>query len=81
MSDNLPPLPITDDHGTPTRQQYRVIEKRRNWYLLYDQMQVGEKVRHEFRIVKMPHDLLLYPGITLDEAKRRFNEAVENDYE
>lgn len=72
---------MTDDYGVPLKPQYRVIEKRLNWYLLYDQMQSGEAVRHEFRIVKMPHDIGLYPGITLDEARKRFHEVVENDYD
>mgnify|MGYP003330755894 CR=1 FL=1 len=73
--------PITDDHGIAINPQYRVIESRFTWRLLYDQMQVGETVRHEFRVVKIPHDIALYPGITLEEALRRFHEIVDNDYE
>ena len=74
-------LPITDDNGQPTQRQYRVIEKRFNWYLLYDQHQLGNTVKHEFRIVQMPHNILLYPGISLAKAKKRFDEVVENDYD
>ena len=73
--------PITDDHGKALLPQYQVIEQSGNWLLLYDQMQVGEKVRHEFRIQKLRHDVALYPGITLTEAQKRFRERVEADHE
>lgn len=73
--------PITDDHGKALLPQYQVIEQSGNWLLLYDQMQVGEKVRHEFRIQKLRHDVALYPGITLAEAQKRFRERVEADHE
>ncbi len=73
--------PITDDFGNVLLPQYRVIESRNSWHLLYNQIQVGEKVHHEFRAVKIPHDIVLYPGITLEDAKRRFHELVDNDYE
>lgn len=73
--------PITDDHGKALLPQYQVIEQRGNWVLLYDQMQDGEKVRHEFRIQKLRHDVALYPGITLAEAQKRFRERVEADNE
>lgn len=71
---------MTDDYGLPISPQFKVIEKRFDWYLLYDQTQLGEAVRHEFRVVKMPHDIFLYPGITLTEATKRFHELVNNDY-
>ena len=71
------PMPITDDQGKALLPQYRVIEQDGNWMLLYDQMQVGEKVRHEFRIQKLRHDIALYPGISLAEAQKRFRERVE----
>ena len=74
-------MPITDDHGQALRPQYRVIEQQGQWQLLYDQHQVGETVRHEFRIQKMTHDIALYPGITLAEAQKRFREKVEADNE
>ena len=74
-------MPITDDHGQALRPQYRVIEQHGQWQLLYDQHQVGETVRHEFRIQKMTHDIALYPGITLAEAQKRFREKVEADHE
>ena len=74
-------MPITDDHGQALRPQYRVIEQQGQWQLLYDQHQVGEAVRHEFRIQKMTHDIALYPGITLAEAQKRFREKVEADHE
>ena len=67
---------MTDDFGTPLNPQYRVIEKRGNWFLLYDQFQVGEKVRHEFRIVNIANDVLLYPGISLEGAMTRFDEIT-----
>ena len=73
--------PITDDHGKALLPQYQVIEQSGNWLLLYDQMRVGEKVRHEFRIQKLRHDVALYPGITLAEAQKRFRERVEADNE
>lgn len=72
---------MTDDNGKAIRPQYRVIEQRGTWALLYDQMAVGDAVRHEFRVQKLVHDIALYPGITLAEAKKRFTELVENDYE
>ena len=74
-------MPITDDHGKALLPQYQVIEQRGNWVLLYDQMQVGEKVRHEFRIQKLRHDVALYPGTTLSEALKRFHEKVGADHE
>jgi hypothetical protein len=74
-------MPITDDNGQALRPQFRVIEQKGNWYLLYDQIQLGEAVRHEFRIQKLRHDIALYPGIPLAEAKKRFQEKVESDYE
>lgn len=74
-------MPITDDNGQALRPQYRVIEQRGSWFLLYDQMQVGEAARHEFRIQKLRHDIALYPGITLAEAQKRFHEKVEADHE
>ncbi len=72
---------MTDDHGQPLKSPMRVIEQRGNWFLLYDQLQVGEAVRHEFRVQKIVHDVALYPGITLAEARNRFLKIVENDYE
>ena len=74
-------MPITDDNGQALRPQYQVIERQGNWFLLYDQRQLGNSVRHEFRIQKLQHDIMLYPGITLAEAQRRFQEKVESDYE
>jgi len=72
---------ITDDHGQATQPQYRVIETRGNWQLLYDQHQIGNTVCHEFRIVKLRHNIILYRGITLEEALKRFDEKVEADHE
>jgi hypothetical protein len=74
-------MPITDDHGQAIKPQYRVIKSTGKWRLLYDQLQVGETTRHEFRITKMTHDIALYPGITLEEAIKRFDERVEADHE
>ena len=74
-------MPITDDNGQALRPQYRVIEKCGKWTLLYDQHQIGNVVRHEFRIQKLQHDIVLYPGITLAEAQKRFREKVEADHE
>lgn len=74
-------MPITDDHGKSLRPQYRVIEQRGNWFLLYDQYQVGDFVRHEFRIQKLRHDIAQYPGITLAEAQKRFHEKADADHE
>jgi hypothetical protein len=74
-------MPITDDNGQVVQPQFRVIEQRGNWFLLYDQHVVGNLGRHEFRIQKLKHDIVLYPGITLEEAKKRFAEKVEADYE
>ena len=74
-------MPITDDNGQALRPQYQVIERQGNWFLLYDQRQLGNSVRHEFRIQKLQHDIMLCPGITLAEAQRRFQEKVESDYE
>ena len=74
-------MPITDDNGKAIRYQYRVIEQRGNWFLLYDQHQLGNTVVHEFRIQKLKHDILLFPGITLAEAQKIFAEKVEADNE
>ena len=74
-------MPITDDHGKALLPQYQIVEKTGNWVLLYDQMQAGEKVRHEFRIQNLRHDIALYPGITLSEALKRFHEKVGADHE
>lgn len=74
-------MPITDDNGQAVQPQFRVIEQRGNWFLLYDQHVVGNLGRHEFRIQKLKHDIVLYSGITLEEAKKRFAEKVEADYE
>ena len=74
-------MPITDDNGQALRPQYRVIEQIGNWHLLYDQLQSGDTVRHEFRIQKLRHDIALYPGISLAEAQKRFRERVEADNE
>jgi len=71
---------MTDDYGLPISPQYKVIKKSFDWYLLYDQMQAGEAVRHEFRVVRIAHDIALYPQITLDEAIKQFDELVDNDY-
>lgn len=69
--------PITDDYGVATTPQYRVLEQRGNWFLLYDQQVVGNKVVHEFRIQKLKHDIYLYPGISLQDAKRIFDQKIE----
>ena len=61
--------------------QFQVIERNGNWLLLYGQIQLGDEVRHEFRIQNLRHDIALYPGITLSEAKKRFQEKVEFEYE
>lgn len=74
-------MPITDDHGKAIHDQRLVIEQRGNWRLIYDQHQIGDIVHHEFRIQKLRHDIALYPGISLDEAKKRFTEKVEADNE
>jgi hypothetical protein len=74
-------MPITDDNGQATSPQYRVIERRGNWLLLFDIHVVGNLARHEFRIQKLRHDIALYPEITLEEAKKRFTEKVEADNE
>ena len=74
-------MPITDDNGQAVQPQFRVIEQRGNWFLLYDQRVVGNVVFHEFRIQKLKHNILLYSGITLEEAKKRFAEKVEADHE
>ena len=74
-------MPITDDNGKALRPQYRVIEQRGNWILLYDQHQLGNTVPHEFRIQKLKHDIMLYTGISLAEATKRFHEKVEADHE
>jgi hypothetical protein len=74
-------MPITDDHGKAIHDQRRVVEQKGNWQLIYDQHQIGNKVVHEFRIQKLRHDIALYPGITLEEAKQRFLEKVEADNE
>ena len=74
-------MPITDDNGKALRPQYQVVEQRGNWFLLYDQHQIGNTVRHAFRIEKLQHNILLYPGISLAEAKKRFHEKMEADNE
>ena len=74
-------MPITDDHGKAIHDQRRVVEQKGNWQLIYNQHQIGNKVVHEFRIQKLRHDIVLYPGITLEEAKQRFSEKVEADNE
>jgi len=74
-------MPITDDHGVATTRQFRVIEQRGRWQLLFYLHHIGNTVHHEFRIQKLRHDIALYPGITLDQAKKRFAEKVEADRE
>ena len=74
-------MPITDDNGKALRPQYRVVEQRGKWTLLYDQHVLGNTVQHQFRIQKLQHDIVLYPGITLAEAQKRFAEKVEADNE
>lgn len=74
-------MKITDDNGQASRPQFRVIEQRGRWQLLYDQHQIGNTVRHEFRIVKLMHNIGIYPGISLAEAQKRFAEKVEADNE
>lgn len=76
-----PRKPLTDDNGKGLQPQYRVIEQHGRWQLVYDQHQIGNTVRHEFRILKLRHDIWLYPGISLIEAKKRFFEHVESDNE
>lgn len=73
--------PITDDNGKAVLPQFRVIEQRGKWFLLADIHVLGNLAMHEFRIQKLTHDIALYPGITLDEAKKRFFEKVEADNE
>ena len=74
-------MPITDDNGNAIQHQYKVIEKKGNWFLLYAQQCLGNLVKHEFRIQKLKHDIALYPGISLKEARKRFFEKVEADNE
>jgi hypothetical protein len=76
-----PTMPITDDHGQAIKPQFQVIKAVGNWRLLYDQLCVGEAVRHEFRITKTTHDIALYPGISLADAIKRFDEKVEAEHE
>ena len=73
--------PLTDDNGKGVQPQYRVIEQQGRWQLVYDQHQIGDTVRHEFRILKLRHDIWLYPDISLIEAQKRFRERVESDNE
>jgi hypothetical protein len=76
-----PTMPITDDHGQAIKPQFQVIKAVGNWRLLYDQLCVGEAVRHEFRITKTTHDIALYPGISLADAIKRFDEKAEAEHE
>jgi len=73
-------MPITDDNGQAIKKQYRVIKQKHNWFLLYDSFLVGDDITHEFRIQKLVHDIALYPGISLKEALKRFDNLVDNDY-
>jgi hypothetical protein len=73
--------PLTDDHGKALLPQYQVIEQQGRWQLIYDQHQIGNTVQHEFRILKLRHDISIYPGISLIEAKKWFRERVESDNE
>jgi hypothetical protein len=79
----LPPQrkPMTDDNGKGLQPQYRVIEQHGRWQLVYDLHQIGNTARHEFRILKLRHDIAIYPGISLIEAQKRFRERVESDNE
>jgi hypothetical protein len=74
-------IPITDDHGKATTHQFRVIEQRGKWQLLADIHVLGNTAHHEFRIRKLAHDIILYPGIPLAKAKKLFDEKMENDNE
>lgn len=71
----------TDDHGIPIDPQFRVIERRGNWVLLFDISVAGNAVKHEFRIQKLKHDIAIYPGASLEEATKMFNEKVGADNE
>ena len=74
-------MPITDNYGKAIEYQYRVIEQRGNWFLLYDQHQLWNTVVHEFRIQKLKKIIAVFPGITLAEAQKIFKEKVEADNE
>jgi hypothetical protein len=76
-----PRKPLTDDHGKALLPQYQVIEQHGRWQLVYNQHQIGNWMRHEFRILKLRHDIELYPDISLIEAQKRFRERVESDNE
>lgn len=64
---------ISDDYGKPRIRQYRVIETYFDWMLLYDQ----HDDKHQFRIVREHNHIILYSGISLEEAKRRFSEISQ----
>lgn len=61
--------------------QMRVIEQRGKWFLLYEQKVVDNKANHEFRIQKITHDIAIYSGATIEEAKARFFDKVSQDNE
>jgi len=71
----------TDDHGKPIESQFRVVEQRGNWVLLFDASITGNAVKHEFRIQKLKHDIAIYPGASLEQATKMFNEKVVADNE
>lgn len=72
---------ITDDHGKPLHDQRRIIKQDGKWRLLFDVQVLGDKAVSEFCIQKIEHDVFLYPGISLEEAIKRFDEKVRADNE
>lgn len=72
---------LTDDYGRSLCDQRRLVAERGKWRLLYDQHVLGNTAVHQFVIQKITHDVLLYPGITLQEAMQRFEEIVGADNE
>lgn len=71
---------ITDDYGRPTRPPYTVVAKDGMWTLLCAIHVVGDKAVHEFIVEKCTNRIQIYPGVSLEEATKRFKEIVANDY-
>jgi hypothetical protein len=69
---------MTDDYGKP-QNTYMVVAQSGNWQLLYDANTVGEKCIHTFRIQQLMRDVLIAPGSTLEDAKKRFYELVRSE--
>ena len=68
---------MTDDNGNPRMRPMRHVESIGNWHLLFDSHVVGDKVVHQFVIEKVTNSISIFPGATLEEARKRLKELAK----